>query len=47
MIEDIKRAVAMLFQPGQLVEIRGKFPEGGLASMYFTDLEKGTRDRRS
>lgn len=24
--EDIKKAIALLFQPGQLAEIRGSFP---------------------
>ncbi len=43
MIEDIQRAISLLFQPGQLVEIRGKFREGGMASMYFTDLHKMAR----
>ena len=40
MIRDISKAISILFQPGQLVEIRGKFREGGMASLYFTDLEK-------
>jgi hypothetical protein len=39
-IRDISKAISILFQPGQLVEIRGKFREGGMASLYFTDLEK-------
>ena len=43
MIEDIQRAISLLFQPGQLVEIRGKFREGGMASMYLTDLDKMAR----
>src|SRR5208282_3695330 len=43
MIDEIIKAVKLLFQPGQLVEIRGKRLDGGMASAYYTDHERMAR----
>jgi hypothetical protein len=35
----IEEAIAVLFRPGQLVEVRGKKIGGGIASKYYYDHE--------
>lgn len=42
-LEEIQRAIGLLFQPGQLVEVRAKFRNGQMASLYFTDLARMAR----
>lgn len=43
-LEDLRSTLSLLFREGQVVELRGSRKSGGMASGYYTDLNKLAQD---